>query len=158
MKTITEDQAQQLANILGMTIAVDRDETVCGFTSMPYKHMDDFQWNPNDNKGEREVRNFIQYLVWNICIVGAFAYSSIHYLEWPLLITKSFFAFEAIVSLLALFFIKQMRDKLSKLNWYKAIGEPLFIWLAISLNEKTVAVFMFITLMCGIYIRLDKQK
>lgn len=43
MKTITEAEAQQLANLLGMWIAVDDNKDVCMFKNKP--HIDTSVWN-----------------------------------------------------------------------------------------------------------------
>ena len=44
MKTITPEQAQQLANILGMFITADKDGSVGLYTSQPY-------WTPSFHLG-----------------------------------------------------------------------------------------------------------
>jgi len=49
-KTLTEDQAQELANLINCFIATDADETVCAFMEMPCKDFDSNQmnWYPVD--------------------------------------------------------------------------------------------------------------
>lgn len=48
MKIITEEQAQELANLINCFIAVDEDSAVCAFVEMPRKDLEAMKWIPSD--------------------------------------------------------------------------------------------------------------